>query len=168
MNIHEVRWLYDYNDWANHLILSTAAALTPEQLTQPMDFSFGSLHGTLVHTLDCEHMWRHLLQHSVLLEHRLTETESFPTLESIAAYWKGEELARRTWLDSLSDADTERIIRYLIPEGTRERVLWHCLLHVVNHGTQHRSEAAAMLTTLGHSPGGLDMTRYLNQRAGIE
>jgi uncharacterized damage-inducible protein DinB len=168
MNIQDVRWLYDYNDWANHLILSTAAALTPEQLMQPMDFSFGSLHGTLVHMLDSEHMWRHLLQHSVLLEHRLTETESFPTLESIVAYWKREELARRTWLDSLSDADTERIIRYLIPEGTRERVLWHCLLHVVNHGTQHRSEAAAMLTTLGHSPGGLDMTRYLNQRAGIE
>jgi uncharacterized damage-inducible protein DinB len=47
-------------------------------------------------------------------------------------------------------------------------VLWHCLVHVVNHGMQHRSECAVMLTNFGYSPGDLDMTRFLNQRAGIE
>ncbi|MCB0024762.1 MAG: hypothetical protein KDD91_17125, partial [Caldilinea sp.] len=43
----------------------------------------------------------------------------------------------------------------------RERVRWHCLLHVVNHGTYHRGETAALLTGLGHSPGELDFTVYL-------
>ncbi len=45
-----------------------------------------------------------------------------------------------------------------------KRVLWHCLLHVVNHGTQHRSEAAAILTGYGYSPGGLDFTMFLNEQ----
>jgi uncharacterized damage-inducible protein DinB len=54
--------------------------------------------------------------------------------------------------------------RYTTEDGGRERVLWHCLLHVVNHGTQHRSEAAAILTGYGYSPGGLDFTAFLNEQ----
>lgn len=168
MNLRDIQLLYDYNYWANERILTKAAELTLEQLAQPTGFSWGSLRGTLIHMLDSEHMWRHLLQHNVILNPRLHEIESFPTLESIVTYWKGEEQAMRDYLNSLQDSDMENIIRYEIPEGVRERVLWHCLVHVVNHGTQHRSECAAMLTNLGHSEGGLDLTRYLNIRAGIK
>jgi uncharacterized damage-inducible protein DinB len=32
--------------------------------------------------------------------------------------------------------------------------------HIANHGTQHRSEVAAMLTEAGHSPGDIDMLFY--------
>ncbi len=168
MNVSDIQLLYDYNYWANHLILSKAAELSPGQLTQPTAFSWGDLRGTLIHTLDSENLWRHLCQHNRLLERRLDETETFPTLESVIDYWKNEESEMRAYLTSLTDRDMENIVRYEIPEGTRERVLWHCLVHVVNHGTQHRSEAAAMLTDFGHSPGGIDLTRFLNQRAGIE
>ncbi len=41
------------------------------------------------------------------------------------------------------------------------------LVHVINHGTQHRSEAAALLTAEGRSPGELDLINYAEEQAGI-
>ncbi len=164
MRIADVQLLFDYNYWTTKLILSKAAELSPEQLMQPTSFSWGSLMGTLIHMLDGENLWRNLCQHNHLLEKRLTETEPFPTLDSVVTFWKAEEAEMRAYLGGLHDADMDSIIRYEIPESVRERLLWHCLVHVVNHGTQHRSECATMLTDFGHSPGDIDITRFLNAR----
>ena len=39
------------------------------------------------------------------------------------------------------------------------------MAHVVIHGTQHRSEAAILLTTAGHSPGELDLIGFFREKA---
>lgn len=167
MNISDIQLLYDYNYWANHLILDKASELSPEQLTQPTAVSWGSLLGTLIHTMDSEYVWRTLYQQKRFTG-RLTDTQSFPTLESVKTYWQTEESAMREHINTLNDDDMDSILRYEIPEGFVERVLWHCLVHVVNHGTQHRAECATMLTNFGHSTGDIDFTRYLNLRSKAE
>jgi uncharacterized damage-inducible protein DinB len=43
------------------------------------------------------------------------------------------------------------------------RLRWHLLYHVFSHGIQHRSEAAAMLTDYGQSPGNIDFTIFLSE-----
>lgn len=159
MNISDIQLLFDYNYWTNQLLLSKAEALSHEQLTQPTTFSWGSLLGTFVHTLDSEYVWRTIFEDK-RFSGRLVDKETFPTLESVKSYWQIEEKLMREYLASLQDSDMDSILRYEIPEGVRERVLWHSLVHVVNHGTQHRSEIAAMLTDYGHSPGDIDFSLF--------
>ncbi len=63
----------------------------------------------------------------------------------------------RSYLKGLADADLDRVVSHRSTEGVAySAVLWKILAHVVNHGTQHRSEAAVRLTELGASPGDLD------------
>lgn len=164
MNIAGVHLIYDYNYWANNRILSAAAKITPEQFTAPTAHSFGSLRGTLVHIVEAEMGWRNLMQFNTF-RGDLGEA-AFPTIAPLQERFDEEERLMRDYLNSLSDDDMNNILRYPIPEtgNMRERVLWHCLWHLVNHGTQHRSEAAAMLTDYGQSPGDVDFTLFLNER----
>jgi uncharacterized damage-inducible protein DinB len=165
MNLRDILTIYDYNDWATHRILSASARVSPDQFVSHSGYSFGSLRGTLVHILDSEHAWRMLLQHNTLDYFRVMKEEDFPTFSTLEQRWEKEEHAMRDYLNSLNDEELIGYVRYTTPEGEkRERVRWHCLLHIVNHGTQHRSEAAALLTDYGHSPGGLDFTAFLNEQ----
>ena len=164
MNVADIQLMYEYNDWANHLILTKSAQVTPEQFVAPTTHSFGSLHGTLVHTLDSEWSWRFAVESNAWTTVEL-KPEDFPTIAAVRERWAEEEAAWHAYLNGLTDADMTNIVRYDLPEGGfRQRVLWNCLYHVVNHGMQHRSEAAHMLTQYGQSPGGLDFTRFLNER----
>ena len=165
MNIRDILTLYDYNYWATRRILAASVHVSPEQFLVPTAHSFGSLRGTLVHTLDSECGWRMLCQHQTLTSFRAMEEDAFPTFDVLEQRWNAEERAMRDYLARLTDDDLTDYVRYTTDEGEkRERVLWHCLLHVVNHGTQHRSEAAAILTGYGYSPGGLDFTLFLNEQ----
>ncbi len=162
MQIADIKLIYDYNFWANRLILAKSAEVTPEQFVAPTTHSWGSLRGTLAHLLNSEYGWRIILETGEVSFDELLP-EAFPTVDALRERWNEEEAAWRAYLDRLTDTDMDSIIRYEVEEGTRERVLWHCLYHVVNHGMQHRSEAAHMLTQYGHSPGDIDFTLFLLQ-----
>jgi uncharacterized damage-inducible protein DinB len=166
VKLQDITILYDYNYWATGRILAASANVSQEQFLAPAGHSYGSLRGTLAHTCDTEYGWRMLCQHNTFVPD--TPETAFPTLDALEQRWREEEQAMRDYLASLSDDDLTGIIRYTTDSGLRrERVLWHCLLHVMNHGTQHRSEAAAILTQYGHSPGDLDFTLFLNEQRSM-
>ncbi len=163
MNAQDIWTIYEYNYWANKRILDTSAKVSQEQFDAPAAFPYGGLRGTLLHILDTEWGWRALFQ-NIELAADLLEAD-FPTLATLEARWREEENAMRAYLNRLSTEDVAGHLRYTSSSGEpRDRILWHCLLHVVNHGTQHRSEAAALLTAYGHSPGDLDFVVFLNEQ----
>jgi uncharacterized damage-inducible protein DinB len=159
MNYDDIKLLYQYNDWANERILDMAEQVSPEHLSAENDFGWGSLRGALVHLMDAEYHWRVLFESGKHVEDELPE--NFPDVAAIRVRWVAERQAFWTYFSSLSDDDLLGILTYEAHDGLRQRVLWHCLAHVVNHGTQHRAECAALLTGFGHSPGNLDFTVFL-------
>ena len=166
MQVQDLRLIYDYNYWATARMLNAAGQLSVAQFAAPAAFPHSSLRGTLYHMLESEWAWRMVLQHSVPWDDLVMAEAEFPTLASLVARWRDEEREMRAYFAGLDDAALAGTIRYAVEDGKfRERILWHCLLHVANHGTQHRAEAAAILTALGHSPGDVDFTLFLNERA---
>jgi uncharacterized damage-inducible protein DinB len=68
------------------------------------------------------------------------------------------------FVTNVTDEQLQTRFKYVSTEGfPHERVLWQSMLHLVNHGTQHKTEAAAILTGMGHSPGDIDLIVYLNE-----
>lgn len=163
MNKEYFSILYDYNYWANERILRAAEKVSDAGFIAPTSHSYGSLRGTLAHVLAAEWIWLSRWQGVSLTV--LPGESDFPTLTSIRGRWREEEQKMRRFVASLGENDLPRVINYTNTKGKPyARPLWQMLAHVVNHGTQHRAEAAAILTDLGHSPGDLDMTVFLDER----
>jgi uncharacterized damage-inducible protein DinB len=160
MNKQDILTLYEYNQWANAKILNAAAGVTREQFIAPASFPHGGLRSTLVHTMFAEWIWRQRWQ-GTSPAFRL-KPEEFPTVESLCVRWAEEERQLMDFVHALSDERLNDTIHYQNTSGKPfTRVLWHMMAHVVNHGTQHRAEAAALLTDFGHSPGDIDLIYFL-------
>lgn len=162
MNKQDIQLLYNYNSWANTRILNAAANVTQEQFLAPDSHPHGVLRGILTHTLFAEWLWRMRCQGQSPVIHM--KPEDFPTFDSLRARWLEEEKALNAFITSLTNEKLNAPFQYKTTRGdAMEEVLWQVLAHVVNHGTQHRSEAAAILTELNHSPGDIDLIVYVRE-----
>ena len=164
MNKQDILILYKYNAWSNAQILDAASRVTQEQFIAPAPFPHGGLRETLVHALFAEWVWRNRWEGTPPPFSFRLKPEEFPTFESLRARWADEELKLMTFVANLTDERLYTKIKYISTEGyPHERVLWESMAHLVNHGTQHKTEAAAILTGIGHSPGDIDLIVYLNE-----
>lgn len=67
----------------------------------------------------------------------------------------------RDLVGRLTESELAAPLHYSSTSGTaHSQPVWQILLHVVNHGTQHRSEVAHFLTEAGQSPGDIDLILY--------
>jgi uncharacterized damage-inducible protein DinB len=164
MNLNEIHTLLAYNWWANLLVLNKTAELSIQDFIGPAPASFGSLRGTLVHILGTEVIWRKRCQER-LSATSLMDEKVFPSYDALFTAWQREETLMENFINGLGDEDLAAPVTYTNTKGFPfENPLWEILCHVVNHGTQFRSEAGMLLTRLGHSPGDVDMIFFIRER----
>jgi len=162
VNKSDLQLLYSYNRWANARILTAAKQTTPEQFLAGANFPHGGLRSTLTHLLSAEWIWRSRWQGSS--PRQVLQPAEFPTLQVLSERWQREAQLLSAFLKNVPDEQLEQDFEYMTTDGRPMRnVLWQAMVHVVNHGTQHRSEAAAMLTDFGCSPGNIDLIVFLRE-----
>ncbi|MGE0816573.1 MAG: DinB family protein [Vicinamibacterales bacterium] len=146
-----------YAAWASARIVDAAAMLTPEELTR--DFKSADKHvlGTLTHVYAADRVWLGRIEGAppgVFVD---------PAVDMHLAVLQQEWPALMDrWLSWVATVeDPARDLEYHDLRGNTHRTpLWQIVLHVVNHGTHHRGQAAAMIRAMGHTPPPLDLIRF--------
>ncbi|HTU35009.1 MAG TPA: DinB family protein [Candidatus Acidoferrum sp.] len=164
MTADDFRVLYDYNSWANHRTLDSCAALTAEQFTRDMVSSFRSVRDTLAHIYGAEWLW--LERWHERAPATLPSPADFPNLETLRTRWTEHDRNLRAYIDALTPATVQRVIKYKNTRGTAyEGPIEPMLSHVINHSTYHRGQVVTLLRQLGVTPVTTDLIGFHRERA---
>jgi uncharacterized damage-inducible protein DinB len=162
-----VRELYGFNAWADRRVLDACSPLTDEQFTRDLGFSFPSVRDTLVHIMGGEWLWLAFWRGHPSPRTEM-ETEfaigRFANLASVRTRWEPLETDLLGFVRGLAAADLEKTLYN--PRHQFSYPLRALLQHVVNHGTYHRGQVAAMLRKLGAAPNATDYGLYWRSLAG--
>lgn len=146
-----------FHAWANDRILTTAGGLSDEELRRAGVLDHGSAFETLRHVVDVDWSWRQFcigndIGETYVWDHGFVLDD----LAAIHTFCIEEDARLRSYVESLDHAALNESMPLSTDPDDVVRP-WLIVAHIVNHGTQHRSELARFLTECGHSPGDLDL-----------
>jgi uncharacterized damage-inducible protein DinB len=158
MNADAFRHFYNYHFAINREIWDKYIfPLAQEKFTQAVTYSHGSVRNQIVHLMNVDDIWFSEirgLQNPLLPDLTGVEDRSI-----IRAQWDNLEHNMRDYLANLRD---DMLSTKPCPPGEDENlILWQVLLHVVNHGTDHRAQMLRLLNDLGVKTGPQDYIFYV-------
>lgn len=144
-----IQILLDYNYGAHRQLWDCILCLTDVQFRQEVDYSIGSVRNHMVHLVNTDARWLARLQNTSLPE-RLNQTD-YLTRESVRQKWNVVEAAVLAYGEQLRDDELEQIVHYDMPHrgGLKHDPRWQILVHMVNHGTDHRAQVLPILHRMG-------------------
>ena len=152
----------DYTAWASQKLLDTAAALSEEELNRDFGTADRTLLGTLVHIFAADRVWLYRVAGGANPGFITAADRSFAVLQ---ADWPAVLERWRVWAAELSEDAAQSMIDYRNLKGVPFRQsVWQIVLHVVNHATHHRGQAAGFLRAMGKAPPELDLIVYYRER----
>lgn len=145
MNADAFRHFYDYHFAENRKIWdSYISQLSDQQFAQDETYSHGSVRNQIVHLINVDDGWFGELQGQNPED---LDASDASDRAKIRAHWDGVEQKMRDYLAGLTD---EKLFERPIESGRdRDLTVWQVLLHVANHGTDHRAQTLRLLNDLG-------------------
>jgi uncharacterized damage-inducible protein DinB len=148
---------FRHNTMMNNHLLDACRALSSEQLDATVPGTYGTIGATLVHVANSQQGYAARLLETERPE-RLAE-EPFPGFDALAAHL-ADGNARLEQAASRALGDREVEVTGDDPPGTWRMPVSLFLLQAINHGTEHRSQVATILTQLGFEPPNMDGWTY--------
>jgi uncharacterized damage-inducible protein DinB len=157
MNADAFRHFYQYHFAENRKIWDEyVTPLSQGQFTQHVDYSRGSVQDQILHLISCDTAWFSGLRGLEIPED--LEPADFHDRESIRAHWDKVEQNMRGYLADLRD---DMLFEQPLEGDDKDLVLWQILLHVANHGTDHRAQLLRILNDLGVKTTSQDYIFYI-------
>jgi uncharacterized damage-inducible protein DinB len=150
-----------YNSWANARVYSAAGDLSEAAVMADVGAFFGSLFGTLTHTLIADRIWMHRLTGEGPVHAELKD-RPFETFADLASERKKMDQRISDFVRSLAAADFSAELHYKDMSGEAHAVPRQAILtHFFNHQTHHRGQVHHMLTKAGLDAPSLDFMHFV-------
>ncbi|MGJ3241298.1 MAG: DinB family protein [Anaerolineae bacterium] len=159
LSIDTITMLWDYTHWANERLRQSLATISTQDFERDNPYGVGSLHQHAVHMMWAEALWLARLRESGAAFR--WDVQKYPTLEVITARWQQVERDWRTYLSALSDDDLTRTFEAHATSGRFTHTIGTMLLHLVNHGTDHRAQMLRLIGDYGGQTFEQDLIYYL-------
>jgi len=148
---------FPHNSMMTRRLLEACRQLSPEQLDATATGTYGTIGATLVHIANAQEGYAARLLDTERPE-RLSE-DRFPGFEVLAERFAHGD-AQLEEAASLGDQDRKVEVIGDDPPGRWWMPVSLYLLQAINHGTEHRSQVATILTQLGVEPPDMDGWTY--------
>ena len=145
MKPNEIQQIFDYNYWAFERVWECISQISDEQFLEEIDYSTGSIRNIAVHIMGGNRNWMSRLQ-GTEMPPRLV-FEDFDSLSKTKAKWDELQKEFLDHLNSLGQEQLDEIVEWeLLSQGLKStNSRWEILLHLANHGTDHRAQILALL-----------------------
>ena len=161
-----VRGMYEYNEWANDVILDACGPLDENALRGKQTISHDSIATLLVHILGAQVFWLGRWKGEPFTG--FPQVGEGPVVETMRASFAAYHSEFRNYIRGVTDARLDEMIP--LPEWTdrtkgKSLILWQVMMQISEHGIHHRAEIQSALTGLGHPVQDLDYILYAADRA---
>ncbi len=149
MNISTIISFAQYNYASHRRLWNSIDHITDAQFVEDVPYSIGSLRNHYVHLVGVDGRWLARLQGVPLPV--APQADTLTTRAAVRPLWDKVEAAMLAYLPTLTDAHLAEVLTYDMPHrgGIKHNTRGEILLHLVNHGTDHRSQMLPILHRMG-------------------